>query len=82
MPEGSSPAASLSWPLILLLIGGAAYGTIFSANKIAIEGGFPFVAFTFYQAFIAGVVLLGSKSRIQWSIWFYSRGKFINVRRQ
>jgi len=58
MPEGSTPTSSRSWPLIMLLIGGAAYGTIFSANKIAIEGGFPFVAFTFYQAFIAGAVLL------------------------
>lgn len=57
MPQGPTPARS-SWPLILLLIGGAAYGTIFSANKIAIEGGFPFVAFTFYQALLAGVVLL------------------------
>jgi drug/metabolite transporter (DMT)-like permease len=57
MPQGPTPARS-SWPLILLLIGGAAYGTIFSANKIAIEGGFPFVAFTFYQALVAGLVLL------------------------
>jgi len=45
-------------PAALVVCGGVAYGSLFAANKIAIESGFPFVAYTFWQAMIAGLVLL------------------------
>jgi len=45
-------------PAALVVCGGVAYGSLFAANKIAIESGFPFVAYTFWQATIAGLALL------------------------
>ena len=45
-------------PTGLLLLGGISYGSLFTANKIAIDAGFPFVAYSFWQALFAGVVLL------------------------
>ena len=45
-------------PTVLLLLGGIAYGSLFTANKIAIDAGFPFLAYAFWQALFAGTVLL------------------------
>ena len=44
-------------PAILLVTGGIAYGSLFTANKIAIEAGFPFISYTFWQALVAGIAL-------------------------
>jgi drug/metabolite transporter (DMT)-like permease len=50
------PSLLVPW---LLLVGGATiYGSFFSASKFAAEGGVPFMAFTFWQSAIGGVVLL------------------------
>lgn len=54
MPQSSSRVL----PLVLLVGGGIVYGSVFSANKIAIEAGFPFIAYTFWQALLAGLSLL------------------------
>ncbi len=45
-------------PTVLLLLGGISYGSLFTANKIAIDAGFPFIAYSFWQALFAGVVTL------------------------
>ena len=54
------PAArrSLALPTLLLLLGGTAYGSVFAANKIVIEAGFPFIAYTFWQACLAALFYL------------------------
>lgn len=44
-------------PTILLLIGGTSYGSVISANKLAIDSGFPFIAYAFWQMLIASAVL-------------------------
>ena len=50
------PSLVIPW---LLLIGGASiYGSFFSANKFAAEGGVPFIAFTFWQSAIGAAILL------------------------
>ena len=48
----------LTVPTVLLLLGGISYGSLFTANKIAIDAGFPFIAYAFWQALFAGTVLL------------------------
>ena len=48
----------LMLPTLLLLLGGISYGSLFTANKIAREADFPFIAYSFWQALFAGVVLL------------------------
>jgi len=53
-----NPATSRTLPLVLLVVGGVVYGSVFSANKIAIEAGFPFIAYTFWQALIAALAVL------------------------
>ncbi len=45
-------------PTSLLLLGGIAYGGIFSANKLAAGGAFPVFAYTFWIALFAGLALL------------------------
>ncbi len=45
-------------PTVLLLLGGISYGSLFTANKIAIDAGFPFIAYSFWQALFAGVITL------------------------
>ena len=49
---------SLVIPATLVMVGGVAFGSLFAANKIAIEAGFPFIAYTFWQALFAGLALL------------------------
>ena len=51
-------ANRLLLPTVLLLLGGISYGSLFTANKIAIDAGFPFIAYSFWQALFASVVLL------------------------
>ena len=48
----------LMLPTVLLLLGGISYGSLFTANKIAIDAGFPFIAYSFWQALIASAALL------------------------
>ena len=40
---------------MLLVLGGTAYGSVFTANKIVIEAGFPFIAYTFWQVAFAAL---------------------------
>ena len=49
---------TLILPTAMLFAGGIAYGSIPAANKYAIEAGFPFIAFAFWQVLFAGVALL------------------------
>jgi drug/metabolite transporter (DMT)-like permease len=60
-----NPAPSKTLPLILLVVGGGVYGSVFSANKFAIEAGFPFLAYTFWQALLsaAALLVLGAATR-------------------
>jgi drug/metabolite transporter (DMT)-like permease len=51
-------AGSMVVPTILLLVGGIAFGSLFSANKIAVEAGFPVFAYAFWQALLCGSGLL------------------------
>lgn len=45
-------------PTLLLLLGGIAYGGMFSANKIVAGVDFPVFAYTFWMALFAGLALL------------------------
>lgn len=47
-------------PSALLLLGGIAYGSMFSANKMAVDAGLPVMAYAFWQALFAAVILLGA----------------------
>ncbi|MDP7343272.1 MAG: DMT family transporter [Alphaproteobacteria bacterium] len=51
-------SSGLALPTFLLLLGGAAYGSYFSANKLAVEAGMPVFAYSFWQIVIASAVLL------------------------
>ncbi|MBI07053.1 MAG: hypothetical protein CMM54_08750 [Rhodospirillaceae bacterium] len=48
----------LAFPTFLLVLGGAAYGSIFSANKLAVDAGMPALALAFWQIVIAAAVIL------------------------
>ena len=67
--DGGAPAAdaavggrlrgrALIVPTLLLLMGGIAYGGMFSANKLAAGVSFPVFAYTFWIALFAGLALL------------------------
>ncbi len=56
--SGPVQAPSLVIPLVLLIGGGIAYGSIFSANRIAFEAGFPFISFSFWQSLFGCLGLL------------------------
>jgi drug/metabolite transporter (DMT)-like permease len=49
---------SLVIPATLVIVGGIAFGSLFAANKMAIDAGFPFIAYTFWQSLFAGLALL------------------------
>ena len=51
-------SSSLVVPTFLLLLGGTSYGSLFTANKLAVDAGMPFFAYAFWQIVIASVVLL------------------------
>ncbi len=50
--------SKLVFPTVLLLLGGTAYGSVISANKLAVDAGMPFIAYSFWQMIIASAVLL------------------------
>ena len=50
--------SNLVIPTILLLLGGTAYGSVISANKLAVEAGMPYFAYAFWQMALASAVLL------------------------
>ena len=54
--QGGTP--TLFIPLVLLIGGGIAFGSVFSANRIAFEAGMPFISYSFWQSLIAGLGLL------------------------
>ncbi|MBM3516593.1 MAG: DMT family transporter, partial [Alphaproteobacteria bacterium] len=56
--RGGGERPSVAIPTLLVLLGGVVYGSVITANKIAIEAGFPFVSYTFWQTFLAGALLL------------------------
>ena len=67
-------------PTFLLLLGGVAYGGIFSANKFAASVSFPVFAYTFWIALFAGSALLvvgavtGNLPKISRAhLWQYAR---------
>ena len=44
-----SRSGNLIFPTVLLLLGGVSYGSVISANRLAVEAGFPFIAYAFWQ---------------------------------
>jgi drug/metabolite transporter (DMT)-like permease len=54
--QGGTP--SLFIPLVMLIGGGIAFASIFSANRIAFEAGIPFISYSFWQSLFAGLGLL------------------------
>ncbi len=53
--------ASMLLPTVLLLVGGIAYGSMFSANKFIVEAGLPIASYAFWQTlFSSGVLLIGA----------------------
>lgn len=56
-PGGPDRRVSLVVPWLLLVGGASIYGGIFTANKLVAEAGIPFIAYTFWQTLIAGVIL-------------------------
>ena len=52
------PRASLLWPFVMLAVNGVSSGLVFSLNRLAAEGGVPFIAYVFWASLIAGVLLL------------------------
>ncbi len=50
-----SPAPDLRLPLAMLVIGGVAWGGIFTVNKMAAAAGIPPVAYAFWPVLIAGI---------------------------
>ncbi len=51
-------SSGLALPTFLLLLGGSAYGSVLSANKLAMDAGMPVFAYAFWQMIIASAVLL------------------------
>lgn len=43
----------------LLLLGGAGYGSMFAANKIVADAGFPVLAYLFWQSLLGAVLVFG-----------------------
>jgi len=58
-PPGRA-VGSMMLPTVLLLCSGISYGSMFSANKKAVEAGLPVFAYAFWQALFAAVILLGA----------------------
>ena len=44
----TSPRASLLWPFVMLGVNGVSSGLVFSLNRLAAEGGVPFIAYVFW----------------------------------
>ena len=50
--------AALVWPFVMLAVNGVGTGLAFSINRLAAEGGVPFIAYVFWGALFAGGGLL------------------------
>ena len=57
-PTGDAAKPSLLYPWILLVGGAIVYSSAFSANRFAFDAGFPFLAYSFWQALFGGAALL------------------------
>ncbi len=57
-PKDRTAKKSLVLPTILLVVGGISYGSLPSANKIAVDSGFPFISYAFWQILTAAMLLL------------------------
>jgi drug/metabolite transporter (DMT)-like permease len=57
-PNGLAAQPSRVFPWIMLIGGAIAYSSAFSANRFAFEAGFPFLAYSFWQALFAAAGLL------------------------
>ena len=56
--NGGSAPAGLALPIFLVLAAGIGYGSIFAANKIVGEAGFPPIPYVFWQAALGATFLL------------------------
>lgn len=54
----TSEKRGLLVPTVLLLIGGISFGSVLSANKFAVDAGFPVLAYSFWQAALGAAILL------------------------
>ena len=50
--------AALTWPFVMLAVNGVGTGLVFSINRLAAEGGVPFIAYVFWGSLFAGSGLL------------------------
>ena len=50
--------ASLAWPLAMLVMNGIGSGFILSLNRLAAEGGVPFIPYMFWASLFAGLILV------------------------
>lgn len=50
---------------VLVLLAGAAYGSLFAANKIIADAGFPVMAYLFWQSALGAVIVFGLRA-ISW----------------
>ena len=57
LDAASQKRASLVVPWLLLVGGASIFGSVFAANKVVADAGVPFIAYTFWQTFIAGAIL-------------------------
>ncbi|NQV79863.1 MAG: DMT family transporter, partial [Alphaproteobacteria bacterium] len=57
MPNSRPVPVGLLLPTLLLLVAGAAYGSILAANRIVGEAGFPVIPYMFWQAALGGVLV-------------------------
>ncbi len=51
-------AASLAWPFVMLAVNGIGSGFILSLNRLAAEGGVPFIPYIFWASLFGGLILL------------------------
>ncbi len=57
-PEPDRGGTGLTLPILLVVAAGVGYGSIFAANKIVGEAGFPPIPYVFWQASIGAAFLL------------------------
>ncbi len=57
-PEPGRGGTSLMVPVLLVVVAGIGYGSIFAANRIVGEAGFPPIPYVFWQASIGAAFLL------------------------
>jgi drug/metabolite transporter (DMT)-like permease len=57
---GAPRRGGMAMPTALLLIGGISFGSVFSANRLAVEAGLPALGYAFWQTLFAALLLLGA----------------------